>query len=123
MRRPQHARHKPMLALQGGVCATHRKGPLLSLAEEERRAGALGLFRSQRRYFLFRLDLFGRGGQHSQLLRHCAHGHWTGVRPFQIRLWWPADGCRSRLEEVASNEKLIRVEEPLDAFVLVVERG
>src|SRR3989442_912994 len=53
---PQPARGQHLLALQSGMCAAHRNGPLLRLAEEERRTGALGLFRSQRRHFLLRLN-------------------------------------------------------------------
>ena len=69
------------------------------------------------------LGLVRRSGQHAQFLRHRAHGHWTGVRPFQICFRWRAYGCRTRLKKIAGDKKLIRVEKPLDALVLVVERG
>ena len=112
-----------MLAVQRGALATERNGALLPFAKEQRCAGALGLFRFQRRQFLRRLGLLGCGGQQAQFLRDGAERDGAGIRPFQLGFRRCADGSGAGLEKIAGDQQLVGVEQPLDTFVVGVERG
>ena len=58
--------------MERDTLAAQSGGPLFRFTEEERRAGALTLFRPERRQFQGGFRLFGRLGQHAQFLRHRA---------------------------------------------------
>ena len=96
---------------------------MLRRAEKQRRAGALGVFRSQRRQFPRRFGLVGRGGQNAQFFRDRGQRDGAGVGPFQPGFRRCADGGGAGLEEVAGDEELVGVEQPFDAFVIGVPLG
>src|SRR5690606_39817087 len=94
----------------------------LPISEEERRSRSTALLRADLRQRCRGLVDLRAGFDDIQLLGDGRHRNGRGVRPLEVRVRRGTDGAGAGLEVVTGDEQLVRVEEPLDALVLV-EQG
>ena len=122
MLRPQHAGRENLRCVEQRLCCASvpGSGPIF---EKIAACQRVPIFRSEggellRRFrFVRASSVIQPNSSATELM-----GQRARVRPFEISLRWSADGRRARFEEVAGDQNLIGMEEPLYAFVLAKQR-